>query len=77
MCRGHEIKRSHDFEHTRAIVYALAASNWDPKKSMPTLQKFWPLLTDGDGETAEKDDLNERRARLVEYYNKTYGKNLA
>jgi hypothetical protein len=46
MNEGYQKKRSQDFEHTRAIVYMIAATNRDPKKSFPTIREFWPLPTD-------------------------------
>lgn len=46
MVRGFNQKRSHEFEHTRAICYNILAVNRDPKKPFPTIEKFWPLSTD-------------------------------
>lgn len=57
-CRGFAIKRSHAFEHTRAVVYNNAALNRDPKKAFPTIEKFWPLPTD-DADAGESDMENE------------------
>lgn len=46
MVRGFNQKRSHEFEHTRAICYHILAVNRDPKKPFPSIEKFWPLSTD-------------------------------
>lgn len=43
---GYRARMVKQYEHTRAICYFIAASNRDPKKSFPTMQKFWPLPTD-------------------------------
>lgn len=40
-------RTARQYEHTRVICYYIAAANRDPKKSFPSLQKFWPLPTDG------------------------------
>lgn len=64
---AHNRKVSKDFEHTRAICYYVAASNRDPKKSFPSIQKFWPLPTDGD--TMQKLDA-DRAAKIREMYDK-------
>lgn len=55
------VKMSRQFEHTRAISYMIAAANRDPKKSFPSIQKWWPLPT--DGQTVRK--LDEARKREI------------
>jgi len=56
--RGFSKKRSHDFEHTRAIVYNILAVNRDPKKPFPAIEKLWPLPTD-DIESMEEEKEKE------------------
>ena len=52
------------FEHTRAICYYVAASNRDPKKAFPTMQKFWPLPTDEKNtRTLDKTRAEEIKAK--------------
>lgn len=72
-CRGFAIKRSHDFEHTRAIVYNSAAIHRDPKKAFPKIEKFWPLPTD-DLEAIEKADEEEgdRLKEKLDAFKKKY-----
>lgn len=62
--RGFANRRSHDFEHTRAIVYYQLMVNRDPKKPFPSMEKFWPLRTD-DTEGIESDEEEEGK-RLYE-----------
>ncbi len=56
MMQGYALRRTHEFESTRAICYYIAAVNWDTKKSpLPSIEKFWPLDTD-DKEAESKND---------------------
>lgn len=56
MMEGYSLRRTHDFEHTRAICYYQAAANWDTKKSpLPSIEKFWPLDTDEVKESKNDD----------------------
>lgn len=57
--RGHGIKRSHEFEHTRAIVYHFISVHRDPNKPFPSMEKFWPLPTDDH-------DIDENDAKRLE-----------
>lgn len=59
MVRGFNQKRSHEFEHTRAICYNILAVNRDPKKPFPAIEKFWPLSTD------EEIDMDAEEKRLL------------
>jgi hypothetical protein len=59
------LKKSKEFEHTRAICWYIAGSNRDPKKSFPSLQKFWPLPTD---ENTMKVLDEQRRKEIFEKY---------
>lgn len=62
---AHHTRTSKQFEHTRAISYMIAAANRDPKRSFPTIEKWWPLPT--DGETMKRLD-SERAKRIMELY---------
>lgn len=75
---GYQVKRSRDFEHTRLICYSFAQAFRDPNKPLPPLEKFMPLPLIDSGEVKQnEDDLETMRQRLVERYNKAFGKNLA
>lgn len=70
--RGFSIKRSHEFENTRAICHIIYAVNRNPKKAYLSMHEFWPLITDDD--ESNKIDLKaeERRMRAVmRKYNKS------
>lgn len=72
--KGFATKRSHEFEHTRAIVYNNIAINRDPKKPFPTIDKFWPLPTDNN-EASEIENEAEGK-RLLEKLQKFKKENL-
>lgn len=65
--RGHNIKRAHDFEHTRALVYSNYAINRDPKKAFPSIEKFWPLPTDGDTAAEEQSEGDRLYQKLQKF----------
>jgi hypothetical protein len=67
MARGYNRRRSQAFEHTRAICYHIAAVNRDPKKSFPTMQKYWPLPTDEDSEPDEQTEYKRLKSLLNNY----------
>lgn len=73
---GYQNRRSRDFEHTRLICYTMASAFRGDKK-LPSIQRFMPLPTDEGEVKMEAEELNEMRARLVNYYNTVFGKNLA
>jgi hypothetical protein len=54
-------RRSMEFEHTRAICYYMVAVNRDPKKALPTMEKFWPLPTDDK----KHEDISKDRAAEI------------
>lgn len=64
---GYARRRSHEFEHTRAVCYHIVAVNRDPKKSFPTMQKYWPLPTDEDGELDEQSEYKRLKSLLNNY----------
>lgn len=67
MVRAYNKDRSRQFEHTRAICYYIAAVNRDPKKSFPTIEKFWPLPSDSDGAPSEEAEYKRLKDRLNQY----------
>lgn len=54
---GYHRRNNKQWEHTRMIIYFIAAANRDPKKSFPSITKFMPLPTDEDNEV--KENANE------------------
>lgn len=67
MVRGYDQRRSHEFEHTRAICYHIVAVNRDPKKAFPTMEKFWPLPSDKEGAEDEDTEYKRLKERLSNY----------
>jgi hypothetical protein len=68
MVEAYNTRISRQYEHTRAICYYIAAANRDPKKPFPqTMQKFWPLPTDGHTERVIDAD---RKKKILELYDK-------
>lgn len=74
---GYLNKRSRDFEHTRLICYTFAQAFRDPKTPLPPIERFMPLPTDQDEVKQNENDLEAMRLRLIERYNKVFGKTLA
>lgn len=66
--RGFSIKRSHEFENTRAICHIIYAVNRDPKKAYLTMREFWPLETDKDED--KNVDLKKEGRRMRALMNK-------
>lgn len=68
MKKGYQLKIYHDTEQTRQIVYMIAATNWDTKKSkLPSIQDFMPLPTDiKQIEVSEADAMNSLLPLLKE-----------
>lgn len=79
MKEGYQNKRSRDHEHTRLICYTFASAFWDKEKHgpIPPIEKYMPLKTDEGEIQQNENDLEVMRQRLVERYNKAFGKNLA
>jgi len=67
LCKGFFRRRSHDFEHTRAICYHIAAVNRDPKKPFPSIAKYWPLPTDDDGQLDDQTEYKRLKGILAQY----------
>lgn len=57
-------KQSKDYGHTRAICYYIAAVNRDPKKSFPSIEKFWPLPHDDENAPDEQEEYKRLRGAL-------------
>jgi hypothetical protein len=74
MVRGYDRVRTKQFEHTRVIVYTMAAANRDPNKPMPAMQEWWPLSTDEAEIQAREEDLNEMHARMLARLKKAHPK---
>ncbi|MBA3830204.1 MAG: hypothetical protein H0X33_14790 [Taibaiella sp.] len=47
---GYQLKRAHEFEHTRVLWHIHVQLNWDSEKKgkCPSMQEMWPLITDED-----------------------------
>lgn len=68
MVEAYNLRISRQYEHTRAVCFYIAAANRDPKKPFPaTMQKFWPLPTDGHTERVLTE---ERRKKILDLYEK-------
>lgn len=64
--RGYNIKRSYEFEHTRAIAYYSCAPHSEQINRIG-LHEFWPLMTDGKVEVRgkkSKEDI-ERAYQMI------------
>lgn len=69
--RGFRIKRSHDFEHTRAICYFtyVMQSSEQGRLSMAAFYKnFFPLMTDIQEPETSKEDIQKRFDFIRERY---------
>lgn len=71
---GFNLKRSYEFEHTRAIVFMLYTVNTSEKDRV-SMHEFWPLMTD-DKELKTNsfkmslDEKNKRFEQIRQLYKK-------
>ena len=72
MVRGYDRVRTKQFEHTRAIVYVIAAANREANKPMQSMQEFWPLSTDEGEIQSREEDLNELHAKALAMLKKKF-----
>lgn len=66
LANGYIRRNNKHWEHTRMIVYFIAAANRDPKKSFPSIQKFMPLPTDEENEAKEAESWDIEAKKLIE-----------
>lgn len=66
--KAYRVKRSHEFENTRAIIWTYSMINRGKNDPYLTMHEFWPLETDGittedpkDFETRAKEHLRKVR----------------
>ncbi len=66
MYEGYQVKRCHDFEHTRALWYIQVRCNWDSEKGVcPPVHELWPLPTDDEERSTIKESADAEFAHLM------------
>lgn len=67
--RGYDLKRSHEFENTRAICFYSIMPYVEKKDRVP-MEEFWPLPTDRKIDKAVE---NDQLLNLINEITTTYG----
>ena len=63
---GYQLRRAHELEGHRLVAYKILWAHMDHEKSrLPSIQEFWPLLSDDDEIKTEADQEHEEYNRLL------------